>query len=46
MKKALNFIVYVLMSPFLIITAIGMIGVVILSYLESEEETKNKKEAK
>ena len=43
MKKALNFIVYVLMSPFLIITAIGMIGVVILSYLESEEETKNKK---
>jgi hypothetical protein len=43
MKKALNFIVYVLMSPFLIITAIGMIGVVILSYLESEEATKHKK---
>ena len=43
MRKVLNFIVYVLMSPFLIITAIGMIGVVILSYPESEEATKHKK---
>jgi hypothetical protein len=40
MRKICNFAVYVLMSPFLIITAIGMIGVVILSYLESEEKNK------